>query len=173
MMAGTCVTERWWWLGEEKHVIEGGVRFEKGGCAGAWEVEETAVGSRWPTAKVVRHVVATNVALKIVYRRHVTRIDFSCNIVALKIVGKNCSVKNWFVKNTGTSKGAWCYKFSATTLYAMQVKRFIFCYATFAKLEISSFLSFFLSFWASLSPKTTCYEKLDFHITVISTLLPK
>ena len=40
-------------------------------------------------SKVVRRVVATNVALKIVCRRHVTRIDFLCNNVALKIVVKN------------------------------------------------------------------------------------
>ena len=36
--------------------------------------------------KVVQHAVATNVALKIVCRRHVTRIDFLCNNIALKIV---------------------------------------------------------------------------------------
>ena len=39
--------------------------------------------------KVVQHVAATNVGLKIVVRRHVTRIDFLCNNVALKIVVKN------------------------------------------------------------------------------------
>ena len=39
--------------------------------------------------KVVQHVAATNVALKIVCRRHVTRIDFLCNNVVLKIVVKN------------------------------------------------------------------------------------
>ena len=50
------------------------------------------MGSRWPTAKVVRHVVATNVALKIVCRRHVTRIDFLSNSIALNVVVRNRSV---------------------------------------------------------------------------------
>ena len=43
----------------------------------------------WSLFKVVQHDVATNAALKIVCRRHVTRIDFLCNNVALKIVVKN------------------------------------------------------------------------------------
>ena len=48
----------------------------------------------WSMFKVVQHVVATKVALKIVCRRHVTRIDFLCNKVSLKIVVKNCPVKH-------------------------------------------------------------------------------
>ena len=36
-----------------------------------------------------KYVAATNVALKIVCRRHVARIDFLCNNIALKIVPCN------------------------------------------------------------------------------------
>ena len=43
----------------------------------------------WSLFKVVEHVVATNAALNIDCRRHVTRIDFLCNNIALKIVVRN------------------------------------------------------------------------------------
>ena len=51
--------------------------------------------------KVVQHVAATNVALNIVCRRHVTSIDFlGNNISALKIVVKNTPDKNITLKYT-------------------------------------------------------------------------
>ena len=40
----------------------------------------------WKLFKVVQHIAATNVALKIICRRHIARIDFLCDSVALKIV---------------------------------------------------------------------------------------
>ena len=64
----------------------------------------------WSLFKVVQHVAATNVVLKIVCRRHVTRIDCFYNAIALKIVVK---ILKAYIANVNKTKRVLIYTFLA------------------------------------------------------------